>query len=733
MVNGIERVDRYFLAVSYMVAVCSFAALFSSGAIGIIVACAAVVIVVIAWNIEGTRWQLTERAGLVVIAVLILVFLTELRLDILGFRSVSVIPIGTLGWMILFLCLIKLLQRKTERDWIFIYIISFFEILLAAGLSISPIFLIYFIGFLIFGTCAILSLDISKTAAEVDASRDFLNELSSKPAGSKIKGISVRKFSLIGVVLIAFISVLALPLFYIFPRNSIGGFGSPRFGGNPLSGFSDSVRLGEIGTLKQSDEMVMRVKLEGGELPPSGIYWRGVTLDQFDNKRWRRSDFGSNEKIVRSSNNRFSLSPKVSDGKLFTQRIYLEPIGSPTIFALANPLAVSGNLHSIRQRSDGSIRSDKVGFERITYSVISDPATPPVESLKEDQGTYGEESRRYLQIPEDLDPRISKLALQIAETAPSGNIYDRAKTIEKYLRSEYGYSLNMRSTGPQPVSDFLFNVRQGHCEYFASAMVIMLRTQGIASRIVNGFQQGDYNESADMFVVRQRNAHSWVEVYFPETKSWITFDPTPSAGRYSEPSAASIWDRFGNYAEALEMVWIRYFVSFDSEEQSSLISSVKTRVARDSEGITSAIDAFRKELVDWWEAVRGDKGTQASMVAIGYGAGYLTAGILGAIFLIWIFRKLAGLSIRAWIARWFGRNDEAARIVEFYQRMQKVLTRKGLSREPHETPLEFAYALNIPEAVSITEKYNGVRFGEKGLSLEEEQEIESWLRGLEGD
>src|SRR5213079_3163916 len=85
--------------------------------------------------------------------------------------------------------------------------------------------------------------------------------------------------------------------------------------------------------------------------------------------------------------------------------------------------------------------------------------------------------------------------------------------------------------GRDPLADFLFNVKVGHCEYFATAMAVMLRTRGIGSRVVNGFLPGEYNQAAGAFTVRQSDAHSWVEVYFPQADSWITFDPTPPAGR----------------------------------------------------------------------------------------------------------------------------------------------------------------------------------------------------------
>ena len=157
--------------------------------------------------------------------------------------------------------------------------------------------------------------------------------------------------------------------------------------------------------------------------------------------------------------------------------------------------------------------------------------------------------------------------------ANANNRYDAAKAIEWQLQQDYGYSLQMKASGPDPLADFLFNVKTGHCEYFSTAMAVLLRTHGIAARVVNGFLPGEYNETAGAYTVRQSDAHSWVEVYFPETRSWVTFDPTPSAGRV-EPVQTGLTAQLQKYAEALELLWFQYVVGYDKQEQRSLATSI---------------------------------------------------------------------------------------------------------------------------------------------------------------
>ena len=128
--------------------------------------------------------------------------------------------------------------------------------------------------------------------------------------------------------------------------------------------------------------------------------------------------------------------------------------------------------------------------------------------------------------------------------------------------------------------------------------------------------------------------------------------------------------------------------------------------------------------------MRGDKGLQTSALAILYGIGYLLGIALGIFLIVWLYRKIIKLKIWQNLFAWLKRKNETT-IIEFYERLQKVLASKGFLRQPHQTPLEFAFALDMPEAVKITEKYNRVRFGEKNLSETEAQEIEIWLKNLE--
>src|SRR5438445_11992713 len=168
-----------------------------------------------------------------------------------------------------------------------------------------------------------------------------------------------------------------------------------------------------------------------------------------------------------------------------------------------------------------------------------------------------EYSLTYLQLPE-VDRRIPELARTI--TANAGNNYDKAAAVARYLTSYYGYTLQIGRLVPKdPLPYFLFERKQGHCEYFASAMAVMLRTLGIPTRVVNGFRTGEVNDLTSQYVVRARNAHSWVEAYFPGY-AWVSFDPTPPAVSQMHGG----WNRAVLYLGALASFWREWVMNFYS-------------------------------------------------------------------------------------------------------------------------------------------------------------------------
>ena len=271
----------------------------------------------------------------------------------------------------------------------------------------------------------------------------------------------------------------------------------------------------------------------------------------------------------------------------------------------------------------------------------------------------------------------------------------------------------MRAGGADPLSDFLFNVKSGHCEYFSTAMAVMLRTRGIAARVVNGFLPGEYNEVAGAYTVRQSDAHSWVEVYFPETRSWVTFDPTPAAGRI-EPVSSGLGGQMGKYAAALELLWFQYVVGYDRQEQRSLAASLSNQVAR-----------YRRLLE------RGAASVTSIIISNQRLAGLVIFGLAGTVLILLIGTRITRLGWRRGLSVKSGPGASTRSAVEFYERLTALLARQGVQREHYLTPLEFAGNLDVPPAITLTRVYNRVRFGGEKLTASEAKEIDKALRAIE--
>jgi hypothetical protein len=279
--------------------------------------------------------------------------------------------------------------------------------------------------------------------------------------------------------------------------------------------------------------------------------------------------------------------------------------------------------------------------------------------------------------------------------------------LEIYLRAHYGYTLDLSGTPPpDPLAYFLFDKRAGHCEYFASAMTVMLRSAGVPARIVNGFLTGEYNDVGGDFIVRASDAHSWVEVFFP-TYGWLTFDPTPAA----QDEAPRMFAHFARYWDWFQLQWNEWIINYDFVHQVTLAQNLQ-RVSREwSEQLrrrfTDARRAATYRLEVW----------QARMM---HTAAFLPTSF-AIISSLCIFVVLLQPKVREKLmALWYLRVATAGAMTPHlatiqYNEMLRLLSRRGIRKPPGQTPLEFASSLpdgNLAAPVQeLTTMYHEARFG----------------------
>jgi Ca2+/Na+ antiporter len=722
------KFSTYFRLASYATIVAATLTLFIAGGTGAGLALAFAVVLIAAWKLEGTRWQLSERAALIVILASLPLFYVDWRV-LTPYLQIEFLEKGgvwrggaevtVLAHLILFLSAVKLLQRKGDRDWFFLYLISFFEVLLAAGLSASPTFLAMLALYLFCALTTVVAFEIEKARRKVTATQTRLLVSPDSTLFRKLpmrlwrrRYLETHRLPLVSVGLLFLIVVLALPFFLIAPRTASSALKRSGGGASALIGFSDNVTLGEIGQLKRNDEIVMHVRVEGANgASIAGLRWRGVALDQFTGRGWIKSIDAKRFEEKTDESGLFKLGTTTDVARLTTQTFFLEPIDTPVLFGAPRIVAVQGSLPFVRIDSEGSIRTRPHEDEKVVYKVYSDIAAPGVTVLRSDPLDYLVPAARYLQVPGNLDPRIAALAKSVTAQSGSRTGYDDARAIESYLRDNYEYSLDLKAGGPDPLSDFLFHVRSGHCEYFSTGMAVMLRTQGIAARVVNGFLPGEYNEAAGAYTVRQSDAHSWVEVYFPQTNSWVTFDPTPPAGRTARVRTG-LAAQLSKYSEALELMWFQYVVGYDKQEQHSLAASLRKDLFDLRRSSSAALDRARGALPAIFQPAL---------------AGIIGLGVL--MVLVVLARRIRHFGWRRGLKVW-STGSESSR-VDFYERLVALLERQGIKREPHQTPMEFATTIRMHEARTITRAYNRVRYGAESLSAAEQTQIEELLAGLE--
>jgi transglutaminase-like putative cysteine protease len=705
----------YFRAFSYAMIGVAMLALVLAGGLSAGLALIFFVVMIAGWTLENTKWQLPERYGLGIVLLSIPLFYLDWHYQKAIGEPTERLGVTALAHLIVFLSAVKLLQVKKDRDWVFLYLISFFEVLLAAGLSFSPVFLGTLTLYLLCGLSAVTAFEIQKARRSLPVTETRLlvppdSRVFKKSGLRSWRTTEAARLPIVAVALLILIFVLALPLFLIAPRS--GAAALTRSGGAVPNfiGFSENVTLGQIGTLKQNDTIVMRVRVEDAQ--PHDLRWRGVALDEFTGYGWRKSPQARQLDVITERGGFFKVDTTEALHRLTTQTFFLEPLESPVLFAAPRVVALQGDLPYVRVDEEGSIQTRRHDFERIIYKALSDTNEPRMDQLRNDLRPLPLPYYRYLQLPERLDPRIAPLATTIVLHANASNRYDTAKAIESYLQREYAYSFDMKATGPEPVADFLFNVKAGHCEYFASAMVLLLRTRGIASRLVNGFLPGEYNDAASAYTVRQQDAHSWVEVYFPETRSWVTFDPTPPAGR-TEPVRTGIAAQLQKYGEAIELLWFQYVVGYDKQEQRTLATSIQRSVFDYGRMASNVLNALSRYL-------------NGNVLAVVAGVTAFALTLLLAIFSKRIWRWTRAGFVRS------SADERAYSNVQFYERLTALMEQRGVSRDKHLTPMEFANTLRSNDVMVITRAYNRVRFGGQKLSATERKEVERALFALEG-
>jgi transglutaminase-like putative cysteine protease len=414
---------------------------------------------------------------------------------------------------------LKSFDIKEPWDPLQVFFVSLLQLLMASELTLSISFGIVFLVFLIFIVVSILL-------------GHFVKE-----------GQTVFKPYLKPIALITLFTLILTIIFFVsIPRFMSGLWGKSFLKGIKTAGFSEKVDFGSFGEVKLDETVVMRVILEPE--PEEPLYLRGMTFDYFDGVSWNDTTKDM-RKIYRRSGD--FVRDVSEEDKKFEAAVYLEPIDSDVIFTIKKPYRIDSAGYYMRRDSAWSFYMRQKASKRFSYRMFS------IDDYYRDNVFL----KSYVQFPDGMES-VKSLTRDITSNAPGA--FEKAKLIRDYLVNNYQYSLvsEQADSGSSAVEHFLFTSRRGYCEHFATAMILMARAEGIPARLVTGFLRGGKNTFGDYYLIRQSDAHSWVEAYIDG--KWITFDPTPPVSDSKKVNLLLLLDM-------VNMNWNRYVVGFSSYDQ----------------------------------------------------------------------------------------------------------------------------------------------------------------------
>jgi protein-glutamine gamma-glutamyltransferase len=446
--------------------------------------------------------------------------------------------------LLLLLCAESLRARDGSGDARH-FALTFALLIAAAAYRPGPLFGALFIAYVV---CATLVLVVGHIGREA-------RRHGTTPTPVR-RGFLVRMALLSSVVLAASASV-----FLFFPRVSQGwaARATPAVA-RAVVGFSDRVSIGEHGSrIESNPEIVMRIEFPRGA-PPAlrSLHWRGRSYNRFDGVAWSRAE---------------RIGPRLREAEVWPgppveQVVYARRLGEANVLFGLHPVIDVVPVSRIRPVRMPGGDFLYTGDAEPVYRVRSRLGAPDPDVLRQVRPEHTPDVLAHLQLPA-MTARMLRLADSLRLAAP--NMYDHAVAVERYLRTQFQYSLDLPATRREASLDhFLFVRRAGHCEYFSTAMALLLRAGGVATRNVNGFLGGDWNEFGQYLTVTQNNAHSWVEVFFPG-QGWVAFDPTPPGAAESIARGASALGSLRMYLDGLEHRWGKWVLDYDFGRQLSLL------------------------------------------------------------------------------------------------------------------------------------------------------------------
>ena len=693
-----KAIERYFNVALFLLVLSGFGTLASTGALDL----PTVLLVALALALRGSQlltgheFVIPEHWTTVLTLIYVAIYLADYFFLSRSFLTATV-------HLVLFAMVVRLFSLQRTRDHYMLAVLSFLMVLAAAVLTVGSVFLFSFAGFLLVAVITFVLMEMRHSvAAEPAHAQD------PRVSSSVIPPIRRMAYGLLAIAPVLMLMILAgsFLIFFLLPRISSHYLSAYAPASDVSTGFTDRVQLGRIGQIQQSSTVVMHIEIQNDLLGGYDLKWRGVALSNFDGRTWSNSY--SQTQVRQAVDGSYRLAPlagpravSATAGRSVHYRVLMEPLGTNVFFLAERPQSLTGNFRLVSMDAGGAVYD--LDAERPINRYEAESRLPVIDGdeLRLAANTAPGSMDEYLKLP-PLDIRVSKLAQEIA--APASSNYDKAVALEQYLSTHFGYTLELpRTLAQDPLANFLFERKKGHCEYFASSMAVMLRSLRIPSRIVTGFRGGEFNDLTGQYVVRASDAHSWVEAYFPGS-GWISFDPTPAG---SVPTRTG-WSRMQLYMDAAASFWREWIINYDASHQRTLGKDAAASSRRFFDEARQWIGRQHRALL------RSARSAHDHMIH--FPVRWL-GGIFGAaallLTLLNLSRVISGLRNRSLRAHPERAPREAAAL--WYDRMVGRMARQGWRKSPSQTPLDFVAAIQEAalqkKVARFTRAYESARFG----------------------
>ena len=674
-------------------------------------------------------------------------------------------PVLVIGQFLVLLQLIKLWEQRANRDYAQLLVLSLLLMVAAAISTASLAFGVLLIGYLFLSLycCLLFHLKV-----ETDAAKAALAVPEEKVSPETLRQ-DQRYLSRSMRRLTGFVSAVAIAMavivFLFFPRGTGAGVLGPlQFqASQTLTGFSDQVGFQKIAQITQNQEIMAYVQVWHNGKALRGertLLLRGTALDYYTGGeraagppwQWIRSPQLSTGAMGPKGVSRdetmqfFGMGAPHGDEEWRQLITFRRPTGTRALFAMAGPVSFTPkrDVEIFFNRSDGVLQTSIALTQPLQYEVIStndlDPPDPAYGETTfrpgRTRGMRGMFWGRERSFRSKWDPKLQAYARrpEVSGSDAAGPLAARrpfdandheldeqiARNIENHLRTTFTYTLDLTDAakivrGQDPMVAFVYDLKRGHCEYFAGAMALMCQSLGLQARVVTGFKCDEYNDFSDQYVVRQSHAHAWVEVKTAD--GWRSYDPTAARETVQNTGKVGLWKKLKHLFNYLEFEYANAVIAYDNENQENLVQNLEARMTN------SAIrgSTILQDLREWLDSKQFWILSSNALLAFVALLALVPVGMIA--WLLWERWKLRRRAARIGLES-LPTSDQLrlVRQLKFYDDLLRLLERHNMTRPRHLTPLEFAQSLaylpgTVYETVSrLTELFYRVRFGRSELS-----------------